>query len=100
MGHLSINNVEKKSILNYRKEHRSSSHSDEQLCKHVVCGVRVAEVRGQRSDAAPGFSICEDEEGQRVRGELQMLGRRQAASVKVWERFIIHHLQHFAVQFH
>lgn len=53
-----------------------------------------------RSDAGRSPSICEDEEGQRVRRKLQPLSWRQTTSFKVRKSFIIHHLQHFPVQFH
>lgn len=67
-------------------------------CRHVS-SVESAATRGSGSDAACGASIWKHEEGQRVSGKIQMSGRRLVASFKLRESFVIHHLQHFSVEF-
>lgn len=67
-------------------------------CRHVS-SVESAATCGSGSDAACGASIWKHEEGQRVSGKIQMSGRRLAASFKLRESFVIHHLQHFSVEF-
>lgn len=67
-------------------------------CRHVS-SVEFASTCGSGSDAACSASIWKHEEGQRVSGKIQMSGRRLVASFKLRESFVIHHPQHFTVEF-
>lgn len=71
---------------------------------HLVTPIDVSALEsvatcGLRSNAACGVGIWKHEKGQRVSRKIQMSSGRFEASFQFRESFVIHHLQHFSVQF-